>query len=68
MSELLTVSEVAEILRVDDTTVRRWVKQGVLEAVVLPHLNERQAYRIKRATLDKLLGDNENGSQPTPLP
>jgi excisionase family DNA binding protein len=68
MSELLTVSEVAEILRVDDTTVRRWVKQGVLEAVVLPHLNERQAYRIKRATLDKLLGDNGNGSQPTPLP
>ncbi len=68
MNELLTVSEVAEILRVDDTTVRRWVKQGVLEAVVLPHLNERQAYRIKRATLDKLLGDNGNGSQPTPLP
>ena len=67
MSELLTVSEVAEILRVDDTTVRRWVKQGVLEAVVLPHLNERQAYRIKRETLDKLLGDNGNGSQPTPL-
>ena len=67
MSELLTVSEVAEILRVDDTTVRRWVKQGVLEAVVLPHLNERQAYRIKRATLDKLLGVNGNGSQAAPL-
>ena len=67
MSELLTVSEVAEILRVDDTTVRRWVKQGVLEAVVLPHLNERQAYRIKRTTLDKLLGDNGNGSQATSL-
>jgi excisionase family DNA binding protein len=62
MSELLTVSEVAEILRVDDTTVRRWVKQGVLEAVVLPHLNERQAYRIKRATLDKLLGDSGSGN------
>ncbi|MDQ2887672.1 MAG: helix-turn-helix domain-containing protein [Chloroflexota bacterium] len=67
MSELLTVSEVAEILRVDDTTVRRWVKQGVLEAVVLPHLNERQAYRIKRATLDKLLGENGNGSQAASL-
>jgi excisionase family DNA binding protein len=57
MSELLTVSEVARILRVDNTTVRRWVKQGVLEAVVLPHVNERQAYRIKRATLNKVLGD-----------
>jgi excisionase family DNA binding protein len=56
MSELLTVSEVARILRVDDTTVRRWVKQGALEAVVLPHVNERQAYRIKRETLEKVLG------------
>ncbi len=57
MSELLTVSEVARILRVDDTTVRRWVKQGALEAVILPHVNERQAYRIKREILDKVLGD-----------
>ncbi len=57
MSELLTVSEVAKILRVDDTTVRRWVKQGALEAVILPHVNERQAYRIKRETLEKVLGD-----------
>jgi excisionase family DNA binding protein len=57
MSELLTVSEVARILRVDDTTVRRWVKQGALEAVILPHVNERQAYRIKRETLEKVLGD-----------
>jgi len=57
MSELLTVSEVARILRVDDTTVRRWAKQGALGVVVLPHTNKRQAYRIKRETLDKILGD-----------
>ena len=55
MDDLLTVSEVAQILRVDDTTVRRWVKIGALDAVVLPHLNKRQAYRIKRETLNKLL-------------
>ena len=55
MSELLTISEVAQVLRVDDTTVRRWVKQGALEAVVLPHVNTRQGYRIRRETLDKLL-------------
>jgi excisionase family DNA binding protein len=55
MNDLLTVSEVAQILRVDETTVRRWVKIGALEAVVLPHVNKRQAYRIKRETLDKLL-------------
>lgn len=55
MSELLTVSEVASLLRVENTTVRRWVKQGALEAVVLPHTHERQVYRIKRETLDKML-------------
>jgi len=55
-SDLMTVHEVARILRVDDTTVRRWVKQGALEAVILPHANERQAYRIKRETLNKVLG------------
>jgi excisionase family DNA binding protein len=57
MSDLLTVSEVAKALRVDDTTVRRWIKQGVLDAVVLPHVNTRQAYRVKRETLTKLLGE-----------
>jgi len=56
-SELLTVSEVAQILRVDATTVRRWVKYGTLEAVSLPHRGDRQAYRIRRSTLNKLLGE-----------
>jgi excisionase family DNA binding protein len=62
MSDLLTVSEVAKILRVDDTTVHRWGKQGALEVVVLPHANERQAYRVKRETLDKLLGQTTTAS------
>lgn len=54
--ELLTVHEVARILRCDDTTVRRWIQNNVLEAIRLPHRNKRQAYRIRRATLDALLG------------
>lgn len=45
-------------LRVDDTTVRRWIKQGVLEAVVLPYIHERQGYRINRETLEKLVGES----------
>jgi excisionase family DNA binding protein len=57
MSDLLTVRDVARILRVDDTTVRRWVKQGALEAVVLPHVNARQMYRFKRETLNRVLGN-----------
>lgn len=55
MKQLLTVAEVARVLRVDNTTVRRWVKQGVLEAVILPHKNERQGYRFKSETLENLL-------------
>jgi excisionase family DNA binding protein len=55
VSDLLTVAEVAEILRVDDTTIRRWIKQGALEAVILPHINERLAYRIPRTAINKVL-------------
>lgn len=54
-ADLLTVREVAKKLRVDDTTVRRWIKNGVLEAITLPHRGTRQAYRIRRSTLDALL-------------
>jgi excisionase family DNA binding protein len=57
VNDLLTVTEVADILRVDATAVRRWVKNGVLEAVTLPHQNKRKAYRIKRETLGKLLNE-----------
>ena len=54
-ADLLTVREVAQRLRVDDTTVRRWIKNGVLEAITLPHRGARQAYRIRRSTLEALL-------------
>jgi len=53
--ELLTVREIARKLRCDDTTVRRWIKNGALEAISLPHRGKRQAYRIRRSTLDTLL-------------
>jgi excisionase family DNA binding protein len=58
-SDLLTVSEVARILRCDPTTVRRWIVQGSLEAVRLPRVQHEgsvhQAYRIRRSTLDAVL-------------
>jgi excisionase family DNA binding protein len=53
--KLLTITEVAKRLRVDGTTVRRWIGNGVLEAVSLPHVNKRQSYRIKESTLDAML-------------
>jgi excisionase family DNA binding protein len=58
-NELLTVSEVSRVLRVDNTTTRRWIKQGILKAVVLPHINDRMAYRIRRETLDELLKEQQ---------
>lgn len=59
--ELMTVSEVARILLVDDTTVRRWIKQGILESVQLPHRNKRQAYRVRADTVARLL-QSEGGN------
>ena len=58
-ADLLTVREVAKQLRVDDTTVRRWIKNGILEAITLPHRGARQAYRIRRSTLDALLSPSQ---------
>jgi len=53
--ELLTVGEVARSLRVDETTVRRWIKIGALEAITLPHRAKRQSYRIKKSTVETLM-------------
>ncbi len=58
---LLTVTEVARRLRVDSTTVRRWITNGVLEAVILPHQGKRLSYRVRQQTLDQLF------ASPTPL-
>ncbi len=57
---LLTVEEVARTLRVDQTTVRRWIKSGALEAIELPHRNKRRQYRIRSSTLTAIV----NGRKP----
>ena len=54
-NELLTINEVSKILRVDPTTVRRWIKRGAMEAVILPHVNARESYRVKQSTLNNVL-------------
>lgn len=54
-NELLTVQEVAQRLRVNEATVRRWIKNGSLAAVKLPHRGKREIYRIRRSTLDAVL-------------
>ena len=55
-SDLLTVVEVAAALRVDGSTVRRWIHQGILEAVQLPGMQKYRKYRIKRTELNRIMG------------
>lgn len=62
---LLTVREVARRLRVDETTVRRWIKNGSLTAITLPHQGARESYRIKQSTLDALLHPTSREQQNT---
>jgi len=58
--ELLTAQEVARRLRVDETTVRRWVNNGALEAIKFPPRSGRQLYRVRKSVLDALLEQGEN--------
>jgi excisionase family DNA binding protein len=53
--DLLTIPEVAAVLRVDGTTVRRWVKNGLIAAVELPHANKRVSYRVRYEELLRIL-------------
>lgn len=53
--DLLTVKEVALILRLDTSTIRRWIKEYKIDAVELPHSHKRTVYRVKRRTLETLL-------------
>ncbi len=62
-STLLTVHEVATRLRVDDTTVRRWITNNILPAITLPHSGKRQGYRIRQSDLDTVLKSTATAPQ-----
>lgn len=55
---LLTTSEVAELFRVDQSTVRRWIEEGRMAAVTLP--GGRKRYR--RTDIEAILAGNPSGS------
>lgn len=57
--ELLTINEVARDLRVDDTTVLRWIEAGALEAVPFPGRSKWDKYRIKGSVVNALLSDDK---------
>ncbi len=59
--DLLTVAEVARVLRWHEMTIRRHITSGLIPAwavVTLPHRGKRSSYRIKRAWLVRLLAAN----------
>jgi excisionase family DNA binding protein len=56
----LTVAEVAELLKLNQQTVRNWIDAGSL-----PAIRVGRRVRIKRADLDRIL---ENGYRGTPPP
>ncbi len=49
----LTPSEVAQRLRVDDTTVRRWIHVGILEAEAFKQ-GKRVRYRIQKSVVETI--------------
>ena len=50
MSELFTVKEVAEMLKYNPETIRRYIKEGLLKVIRL-----KGEYRISREDLDTFL-------------
>lgn len=55
LPDLLTVREVAEILRVSTLTLKRWGKRGKLPAI---RINSRGDRRYKKDTVLYMLGIN----------
>ncbi len=57
LPDLLTIREVAGLLRVSPLTIKRWGKKGKLPAI---RINSRGDRRYKKAVVQKLLGvENE---------
>jgi excisionase family DNA binding protein len=63
----LTVAEVAELLKLNQQTVRNWIDQGSL-----PALRVGRRVRIRRSDLERVLqagatrSDSSGGAQPSP--
>ncbi len=58
----LTVAEVAELLKLNQQTVRNWIDQGSL-----PALRVGRRVRIRRSELERILAEAETKS-PAPSP
>ena len=53
--ELLTVTEVAALLKLNEQTVRKWLREGRLPGI---YLGTRQAgWRVRRADVERFLDE-----------
>jgi excisionase family DNA binding protein len=52
----MTISEVADLLRVSPLTIKRWGKKGKLPAI---RINSRGDRRYKKEVVQRLLGISE---------
>lgn len=59
LPDLLTIAEVASLLRVSALTVKRWGKRGKLPAI---RINSRGDRRYKKEVVLRLLGVEQNNS------
>ena len=50
-ADLLTSKEVAKLLRMNQTTIDKFIKEGIIEAIQLPG----GQYRIKRSEVERIL-------------
>lgn len=58
LPDLLTISEVAELLRVSPLTIKRWGKKGKLPAI---RINSRGDRRYKKEVVLRLIGVDKEG-------
>jgi excisionase family DNA binding protein len=56
--EYLTPRQLAQRLRVDYTTVMRWIKSGLLEVETIRQ-GRRNRHRIRKTTIDTLVQQSE---------
>lgn len=57
----LTIPDVAKRLRVHTATIRRWIDQGTLPAIVLPHRGKRRIHLIKMSVFQRIVQTQAHG-------
>ena len=58
--DYLTISEAADLLRVHEETVRRWLQAGRLKGSKLPG---RGDWRVPQSEIDRVLMTGERGGE-----